>query len=254
MPHHLLDVWDVPGPANVADYQRLVRARSTTWRRGRLAVLVGGSGLYVRAALDDLDLPRHRPDGAGPAGGRAGRLGPAALHARLRRGGPGAAAAILPSNGRRVVRALEVVEMTGGPFTASPARAGRLRGARGPARAGRWTAPSSTGGSRRGSTGCGQGVWSTRCAGSPTGAARGPHGLPGARLRAGAALPGRGVDRGTRPATRRSGHPAVRPPAGVVVPPRPADGVAGRRRSPDLVVLERPRPRRWLAARGSSRN
>jgi len=120
VPHHLLDVWDVRAAANVADYQGLVRRTlHDLASRGRPAVLAGGSGLYVRAALDDLAFP-GTDDGV-----RAGlerdlaEHGPAALHARLQQVDPAAAAAILPSNGRRVVRALEVVEITGRPFTAS---------------------------------------------------------------------------------------------------------------------------------------
>jgi tRNA dimethylallyltransferase len=119
VPHHLLDVWDVRRSANVADYQRMARgAIADVLGRGRVPVLVGGSGLYVRAALDDLDFPgtdprvRERLEAELTAGG------PGLLHARLAAIDPGAAAAILPSNGRRIVRALEVIEISGRPFTA----------------------------------------------------------------------------------------------------------------------------------------
>ena len=120
VPHHLLDIWPVTRTANVADYQKLARAAiDDIIGRGHVPVLVGGSGLYVRAALDDLHF--HGTD----RGTRArleselAELGPAALHARLARLDPAAAAAILPGNGRRIVRALEVIEISGRPFTAT---------------------------------------------------------------------------------------------------------------------------------------
>jgi tRNA dimethylallyltransferase len=120
VPHHLLSIWPVTRTANAADYQALARAAiDDIIARGHVPMLVGGSGLYIRAALDDLNF--HRTD----RGTRArletelAELGPAALHARLATVDPAAAAAILPSNGRRIVRALEVIEITGGPFTAT---------------------------------------------------------------------------------------------------------------------------------------
>ncbi len=120
VPHHLLDVWDVRDPANVADYQRMARAAfQDIAGRGRVPVLVGGSGLYVRAALDDLAFPGTDDAVRARLEAELADAGPAALHARLAALDPQAAAAILPSNGRRVVRALEVVELTGEPFTAS---------------------------------------------------------------------------------------------------------------------------------------
>jgi tRNA dimethylallyltransferase len=120
VPHHLLDIWPVTRTANVADYQNLARAAiDGIIARGRVPVLAGGSGLYVRAALDDLHFP-------GTDGGIRARLeaelaeaGALVLHARLAGLDPAAAAAILPSNGRRIVRALEVIEITGRPFTAT---------------------------------------------------------------------------------------------------------------------------------------
>ena len=120
VPHHLLDVWDVRFAANVADYQRLVRRTLHDLASGgRPAVLVGGSGLYVRAALDDLAFPGTDDEVRARLEHELAEQGPAALHARLREVDPAAAAAILPSNGRRVVRALEVVEITGRPFVAA---------------------------------------------------------------------------------------------------------------------------------------
>jgi tRNA dimethylallyltransferase len=120
VPHHLLDVWDVRQPASVADYQ--LRARAVVDRllaEDRTPVLVGGSGLYVRAVLDDLHFPGTDANLRRRLETELETVGAAGLHARLAELDPAAAAAILASNGRRVVRALEVVELTGQPFTAA---------------------------------------------------------------------------------------------------------------------------------------
>jgi tRNA dimethylallyltransferase len=120
VPHHLLDVWDVTETASVAAYQGLARAAvEDICHRGRVPVLVGGSGLYVRAVLDDLAFPGTDAAVRDRLESELAAAGPAPLHARLAAADPAAAAAILPSNGRRLVRALEVVELTGRPFTAS---------------------------------------------------------------------------------------------------------------------------------------
>jgi tRNA dimethylallyltransferase len=120
VPHHLLDVWPVTRPANVADYQKLARAAiDDIIARGRIPVLVGGSGLYIRAALDDLDFPRTDGVIRSRLETELAGVGAAVLHARLARLDPAAADAILATNGRRIVRALEVIEITGRPFTAS---------------------------------------------------------------------------------------------------------------------------------------
>ena len=120
VPHHLLDVLDVRDEASVAVYQRQARAAlAEIAGRGRRPILVGGSGLYVRAALDVLDLPPTDPAVRARWEAELAALGSAALHARLAEVDPAAAAGILPGNGRRVVRALEVVELTGRPFSAS---------------------------------------------------------------------------------------------------------------------------------------
>ena len=119
VPHHLLDLWHVREPASVAEYARAARARIDQLRvRGTVPVLVGGSGLYVRAVLDDLDFPGTDPVLRARLEAELAAVGPAALHARLAAVDPAAAAAVLPSNGRRIVRALEVVSLTGGPFRA----------------------------------------------------------------------------------------------------------------------------------------
>jgi tRNA dimethylallyltransferase len=118
--HHVLDVWDLTDDANVADYQRMARAAFVAARlRGARPVLVGGSGLYVRAALDRLDFPGTDPAVRRRLEAELDDEGPARLHRLLAEVDPAAAAAILPTNGRRLVRALEVVELTGRPFTAS---------------------------------------------------------------------------------------------------------------------------------------
>jgi tRNA dimethylallyltransferase len=120
VPHHLLDIWDVSETASVADYQRAAReAIVRIHERGRVPLLAGGSGLYVRAVIDDLDFPGTDPELRARLEAELAEVGPAALHARLAVCDPAAAASILPSNGRRLVRALEVTEMTGRPFSAS---------------------------------------------------------------------------------------------------------------------------------------
>ena len=120
VPHHLLDLWHVRQAASVAEYRRLARAEVDRLRAaGVVPLLVGGSGLYVRAVLDELDFPGTDPAVRARLEAELAEAGPAALHARLAAVDPAAAAAVLPSNGRRVVRALEVVEITGGPFQAT---------------------------------------------------------------------------------------------------------------------------------------
>ena len=119
VPHHLLDVLDVTVTANAAVYQRLARAEiDRLLAQGRTPVLVGGSGLYVRAAIDALEFPGTDPQVRARLEAELERVGPGVLHARLAALDPTAAEAILPSNGRRIVRALEVIEITGRPFTA----------------------------------------------------------------------------------------------------------------------------------------
>lgn len=120
VPHHLLDIWDVTVSASVAEYQRLARAEIDRLRTaGRVPVLVGGSGLYVRGALDAMDFPGTDPEVRARLEEELAEHGPGPLHARLAAADPEAAAAILPGNGRRIVRALEVIEITGRPFTAN---------------------------------------------------------------------------------------------------------------------------------------
>ncbi|MEV6207682.1 tRNA (adenosine(37)-N6)-dimethylallyltransferase MiaA [Kitasatospora sp. NPDC051914] len=120
IPHHLLDVWDVTEAASVAEYQRLARAEiDRLLAAGRTPVLVGGSGLYVRAAVDEMEFPGTDPSVRARLEAELAEIGSGGLHRRLAGLDPAAAAAILPSNGRRIVRALEVIEITGQPFTAN---------------------------------------------------------------------------------------------------------------------------------------
>jgi tRNA dimethylallyltransferase len=120
IPHHELDVLGVREEASVAAYQRHVRSDIDAIRsRGGVAVLVGGSGLYVRAALDRLDIPPTERTVRARLEAELADVGVDVLRARLVRLDPTAAAAIEPRNGRRIVRALEVVELTGRPFSAS---------------------------------------------------------------------------------------------------------------------------------------
>ncbi|HEX6519895.1 MAG TPA: tRNA (adenosine(37)-N6)-dimethylallyltransferase MiaA [Streptosporangiaceae bacterium] len=120
VPHHLLDVWSVTRTANAAEYQALARAAlDDVAARGRVPILAGGSGLYIRAGLEDLNFPRTDGGTRSRLEAELAEVGAPALHSRLATLDPAAAAAILPSNGRRIVRALEVIELTGQPFTAT---------------------------------------------------------------------------------------------------------------------------------------
>ncbi|MCW2528646.1 MAG: tRNA dimethylallyltransferase [Pseudonocardiales bacterium] len=117
--HHLLDVWPLSKSAAVADYQTMARAQiAAIHERGHLPVVVGGSGLYLRAALDHLDFPGESPSVRAGLELELAATGPAHLHQRLAMVDPAAALAILPTNGRRIVRALEVFAITGQPFLA----------------------------------------------------------------------------------------------------------------------------------------
>jgi len=118
--HHQLDVLDPLEDASVADYQASARADlDAIGSRGARAVVVGGSGLYVRALLDEMNFPGTDPDVRARLEARAEREGARALHAELARLDPGAATSIGPANTPRIVRALEVIEITGEPFTAN---------------------------------------------------------------------------------------------------------------------------------------
>ena len=121
IPHHLLDVLDVTDEATLADFQQRAEAAVVDiLDRGRVPVLAGGSGLYVRAALDHLDIPPTDPQVRARLEAVAeDEAGPAALRRRRQQVDPAAAEAIEPNNIRRIIRALEVVEITGRPFSAT---------------------------------------------------------------------------------------------------------------------------------------
>ena len=120
IPHHLLDLLDVTEPATVAEFQRWARAVIVDCRgRGVVPVLVGGSALYTRAILDEFDFPGTDPEVRARYDALLAEVGPEALHAQLAEVDPVAAAGIIATNARRIVRALEVIEITGRPFTAS---------------------------------------------------------------------------------------------------------------------------------------
>ncbi|GAA2168455.1 tRNA (adenosine(37)-N6)-dimethylallyltransferase MiaA [Pedococcus bigeumensis] len=120
IPHHQLDVLDVVEEASVAAYQVAAREDIVAiQRRGRHPVLAGGSGLYVRAALDVLEIPPTDPGVRARLAEQAAAEGTPATYARLQQLDPAAAGAIEPGNTRRIVRALEVIELTGRPFSAT---------------------------------------------------------------------------------------------------------------------------------------
>jgi tRNA dimethylallyltransferase len=119
VPHHLLDVLDIGEPATVAEFQGWAReSLSDCRRRGRIPILVGGSALYLRAVLDDFDFPGTDPQVRDELERELADVGAAALHQRLKRLDPAAAETIVPTNVRRIIRALEVNALTGGPFVA----------------------------------------------------------------------------------------------------------------------------------------
>ncbi|CAM8635651.1 tRNA (adenosine(37)-N6)-dimethylallyltransferase MiaA [Candidatus Planktophila dulcis] len=120
IPHHLLDVLDVSEDSTVAWYQEQARAAITEIHgRGKDVVIVGGTGLYIKAILDDLNFPDTDPEVRAKLEAELAEFGAAALFARLEELDPAAALAIDRANTRRVIRALEVIEITGMPFTAN---------------------------------------------------------------------------------------------------------------------------------------
>jgi len=120
IPHHLLDILDVSEDSTVAWYQEQARAAITEIHgRGKDAVIVGGTGLYIKAILDDLNFPDTDPEVRAKLEAELAEFGAAALFTRLEELDPAAALAIDRANTRRVIRALEVIEITGMPFTAN---------------------------------------------------------------------------------------------------------------------------------------
>jgi tRNA dimethylallyltransferase len=120
VPHHLLDIWEITRAASVADYQQRARACIDELHgRGVTPVLVGGSGLYLRAVLDPIEFPGTDPELRAGLEAELASVGGARLHERLTQLDPVTAAVIPPENGRRVVRALEVISLTGRPYTSA---------------------------------------------------------------------------------------------------------------------------------------
>lgn len=112
--HHCIDILDLDQAASLADFQATARsAVQAIARRGRLPIIVGGSALYLRALCDELDIPPRDPQVRARLTAEADRVGPMAMFDRLRVADPAAARHIDPRNQRRVIRALEVVELTG---------------------------------------------------------------------------------------------------------------------------------------------
>ncbi len=128
IPHHLIDVLPVNQEASVAQYQ--IDARSIIdqlLEENIPAIVVGGTGLYIKAILDDLNFPDTDPEVREKIARQAEELGIDVMHERLAKLDPAAAAAIPKENVRRVVRALEVIELTGRPYTANLPRVGSTK-------------------------------------------------------------------------------------------------------------------------------
>lgn len=118
--HHLLDILSVSEDASVAQFQSLARASiDEIQSRGKAAIVVGGTGLYIKSIIDEMNFPETSPEIRKELEAEAQEFGSAALHARLRTFDPLAADAIEPANTRRIVRALEVIAITGQPYSAN---------------------------------------------------------------------------------------------------------------------------------------
>lgn len=120
IPHHQIDTLDVTEDASVARFQAAARSDADAIHaRGRRVIAVGGSGLYARALLDRLEFPETDPEVRAALEARSESEGPGILHRELTARDPAAAARIPAQNAKRIVRALEVIEITGRPFSAS---------------------------------------------------------------------------------------------------------------------------------------
>ena len=128
IPHHLLDIAEVSTDVTVSWYQEIARATIDGIRAaGKSVVVVGGTGLYIKAILDDLNFPETDPEVRAAITAEAEQLGNEAMHKRLATLDPAAALAIPQENVRRVIRALEVIEITGKPYTANLPREASTR-------------------------------------------------------------------------------------------------------------------------------
>lgn len=120
IPHHMIDVLDITEDANVAWYQREARkVINDIIARGKRPILVGGTGLYIKAVVDEMNFPETNPEVRDRLNAEAEKIGKAAMYERLKKLDPAAAIAIDSQNLRRVIRALEVIEITGKPYTAN---------------------------------------------------------------------------------------------------------------------------------------
>ena len=120
IPHHLLDILTVDQDASVAHYQALARTAVDEIRsRGKAAIIVGGTGLYIKSIIDEMNFPETDPELRKSLEEEAELLGTAALYSRLQLQDPEAAGAIEPANTRRIIRALEVIAVTGQPYSAN---------------------------------------------------------------------------------------------------------------------------------------
>jgi tRNA dimethylallyltransferase len=120
IPHHLIDVLDITEDANVAWYQEAARkVIDEIIARGKEPILVGGTGLYIKAVVDEMNFPDTDPEIRERLNKEAEELGKEAMYQRLQELDPAAAIAIDSQNLRRIIRALEVIEITGKPYTAN---------------------------------------------------------------------------------------------------------------------------------------
>jgi tRNA dimethylallyltransferase len=120
IPHHMIDLLEVNQTMRVAEFQQLARAVIADCQsRNVFPIVVGGSALYVRAIIDDFDFPGTDPKVRARLENELARQGAERMYQRLNAADPVAASRILPGNTRRVVRALEVIELTGRPFSAT---------------------------------------------------------------------------------------------------------------------------------------
>ncbi len=120
IPHHLLDILSVSQDASVAAYQELARsAIGDIQGRNKAAIVAGGTGLYIKSIIDEMNFPETDPELRAKLESEAELLGAAELYSRLRLLDPEAAAAIESANTRRIIRALEVIEVTGKPYSAN---------------------------------------------------------------------------------------------------------------------------------------
>ena len=126
--HHLIDILEVTEDSSAAQYQALARAKIDELLLKEIpTIVVGGTGLYVKSILDDLNFPDTNEEVRARLQRECESIGALALHAKLAKLDPAAASAIPAQNSRRVIRALEVIELTGRPFTANLPRQGSSR-------------------------------------------------------------------------------------------------------------------------------